>query len=359
MLNKGQNLVEFVIIIAIVVLAGIVVYTFLGDNIHSTYMSSLEKSKSYKPFDFHASNNNDNSITYSIIEGGSLGGKPEAPVKECYNSECTIDYGEFILQGIPTNFGELIETSGTSAGQKELLSLIEQIALQLEQSGDVDGAQQYRDMANLGHFLAEIELKIETAAETCKNNADSFNCMKDKLAEANPGVQLPDNLKNIIPDFNSSECLWWQSLKNRRIGAEQLVNYNNNIYQSGEDISSTNNASVAMFNIFNEIMNNQNYSDNMKAVTTELYDQLSELHTQFDSQVDAYYSMNAFDEVQNYTPEWKILDDKGNVVPQEPIVIKIKDLTDFTNPQYSAGVNLDSVLICATGNNTDSGTVCN
>lgn len=50
MRNKGQNLIEFIIIIAVVVLGGILVLTLLGGNINEMFTKSSQKVDTYKPF---------------------------------------------------------------------------------------------------------------------------------------------------------------------------------------------------------------------------------------------------------------------------------------------------------------------
>lgn len=50
MKSKGQSLVEFVIIVAVVVLGGIMVLTLLGGNINQMFTSSVNKTADFKPF---------------------------------------------------------------------------------------------------------------------------------------------------------------------------------------------------------------------------------------------------------------------------------------------------------------------
>jgi len=45
---------------------------------------------------------------------GNMGGTPDKPVSICIDGYCNIDYGEFILYGIPENFQELVRPSGAS-----------------------------------------------------------------------------------------------------------------------------------------------------------------------------------------------------------------------------------------------------
>jgi Flp pilus assembly pilin Flp len=54
-IEKGQNIIEFIIIIALIAIAGIVVYMILGQNIHSIFEGSTKKTSEYKPFKWESS----------------------------------------------------------------------------------------------------------------------------------------------------------------------------------------------------------------------------------------------------------------------------------------------------------------
>jgi Flp pilus assembly pilin Flp len=59
MKEKGQNLVEFGVIFALVVIAGILSLTLLGDNVRSMFGLSTEEYKNFKPFGDVASSPSD------------------------------------------------------------------------------------------------------------------------------------------------------------------------------------------------------------------------------------------------------------------------------------------------------------
>lgn len=50
MKEKGQNLVEFVIIVAVVIIGGIMVLTLLGGNVNALFTKSVNKTAEFKPF---------------------------------------------------------------------------------------------------------------------------------------------------------------------------------------------------------------------------------------------------------------------------------------------------------------------
>ncbi|MEW5821042.1 MAG: hypothetical protein AB1782_12695, partial [Cyanobacteriota bacterium] len=45
---------------------------------------------------------------------GTLKGSINAPVKKCSNGYCIIDFGDYIMTGIPENYNEVLETTGNS-----------------------------------------------------------------------------------------------------------------------------------------------------------------------------------------------------------------------------------------------------
>lgn len=57
MKNKGQNIIEFVIILALVIIGAILFLTLLGGNVTSMFSKSNEEVSNYKPFDWKAPNN--------------------------------------------------------------------------------------------------------------------------------------------------------------------------------------------------------------------------------------------------------------------------------------------------------------
>jgi Flp pilus assembly pilin Flp len=71
MKNRGQNLIEFSIIVALIAVAGIVALIALGGNINSMISGSTQKVETYKPFGW------DTQASSSVLNQGST-----APVEE-------------------------------------------------------------------------------------------------------------------------------------------------------------------------------------------------------------------------------------------------------------------------------------
>lgn len=51
MRDKGQSIIEFAVITAVIALGGIFTFTMLGNNINELFFSSVEKQKNFDPFD--------------------------------------------------------------------------------------------------------------------------------------------------------------------------------------------------------------------------------------------------------------------------------------------------------------------
>lgn len=106
---------------------------------------------------------------YAISAAGSLGGTRTNPVRACTNGMCQVDYGTFILNGIPDNFSEFVETSGPAAGTDTILSTLDSI-IQAADSGKInltpETLEAVRNLAEKGHLLASGEREFIGVVET-------------------------------------------------------------------------------------------------------------------------------------------------------------------------------------------------
>lgn len=100
-----------------------------------------------------------------IVSAGSLGGTPSDPVRSCSGSYCTIDYGSYVINGIPADFSSFVETCGTTAGTEVILSVLDQIIYAADHTTDMPMSPSelaiVRDLAEKGHLLADGEKDIE------------------------------------------------------------------------------------------------------------------------------------------------------------------------------------------------------
>lgn len=126
---KGQNLVELSVILALVGLFSVLIWTTLGDTVTQLFRNSSVKISGYKPL------GGTESVGFgSNAAGGSLGGTPKAPVQVCDSGNCTIDFGSYILQGVPEKLQDYTFANGASGGMDKMVNLMMQIADQLEKT---------------------------------------------------------------------------------------------------------------------------------------------------------------------------------------------------------------------------------
>ncbi|MEW5819505.1 MAG: hypothetical protein AB1782_04885 [Cyanobacteriota bacterium] len=352
MRRKGQNLIELAIILAIVVLAGILVLSLLGKNVNSILENSRQKASEYKPFKYSDVVVNAAGSGYKMPE--SIGGSPEEPKTECDNNYCVLDFGDFVLSDIPQNINEVIKTAGSSGGTEKIVALLDQISQQLEAKGDVQGAAEYKNLANLGHFLARMEEGSEKVATQCQNDVDPADCYKKRINVLNnlSLVEVPENLKEVLPEFSTSH--YALSVKDNFFRIDKAMYYKVN--EPDEFKKKTEyNPAYAYADLYSNIIENPKYSDELKGITKELTQTISDMSSDHFEKLSlvlqGVYGDNNFSYYQKYDL------DTGEQSGGD-IMKKVSTLTDISNPAVSISTDYNAVLICATGMNKDTGKQC-
>lgn len=124
-IKTGNAFIQYSIIIILIALAVVFVYTLLGQNIinNLSFLSS-SMNKSAKSVSFKSSDGK-----VASYHPGDLKGTPNNPVSECNSNVCILDYGEYILNGIPANFED---ESTSSRGTDKLADVMQSMLQQLE-----------------------------------------------------------------------------------------------------------------------------------------------------------------------------------------------------------------------------------
>jgi len=259
---------------------------------------------------------------------------------------CKIDFGEFILTGIPENFNEFLTTTGTSGGTEKLVSLITQIAKELENNGDQTGAAQYKDLANLGHFIGYAQAEIENVNKECKKNDEAF-CMHDAM-KSNMLIKIPENVKELIPE-QQRNLKTYDFISTTDLGhAKNLQVTNPELFETLKD----SNVSFKALESYTNIMNNPAYSESMKKVTEELYRNVAELSMHFNRQ--CYIFHQAYDGTQ-----FNIYDPlTGELKSSKATGYNVGSQMNQVLPSTSFGTDLNSRLICTTGRYNAKGKEC-
>jgi Flp pilus assembly pilin Flp len=352
--SKGQNTIEFAIIIALLVIAGIATLTLLGNKITTLFKSGHQQTAKYKPFEFSSPASVEAPATNFNFSEIDLGGTPDNPVSQCENSTCKIDFGEFVLGDIPEDFSKYTETAGSAGGTDKLVALIKQIADQLEVSGDTDGANEFRDMANLGHYLARIESGGEQAAEQCKNAPAPEQCFTKKLQPLdNRNLQeVPDNVKNLLSGYDIS--LYAQITEERLYRVDKAI-YEK--YNSNQEFEKNKNRTpaYAFADKFTSIMENDKYSDQLKGVTLQLADTMAKISLDHYQKVEKGKNPHASTGIAPF-PKYNLLTGKEE---ESQLVVDYIGLQDIITPKASIATDFNSALICATGQYSDTSKQCN
>lgn len=295
--NKGATLFQYAIIIALVALAIVPILLIFGGNINKIladysgifktndkmvkYNVSLSKSPTNTASASTSTPTSTTGITLPGIKPGELSGTPNNPVKQCIEGLCSIDYGNFVLNNVPDDFNSFVETSGTSAGTKTIITLLEQVA---QQQTDPKTTDLIRKLANYGHQLAANEKNVEDVAQDVINNPreEDFFSMGMDLDGSNAYYNFEETL-NLINNYYLDKTQDQNSKNVKKLVnlmANDIIRLLNNMSDRSSDISSS---------------------------------------------------------------------------PQESVNLAQKIL----HPQTSLNTNLDSQIICTTGDGTDKGAECN
>ncbi|MGD9581889.1 MAG: hypothetical protein AB7V50_10990 [Vampirovibrionia bacterium] len=238
------------------------------------------------------------------FSAGSFDGTEENPVSNCQSGTCIIDYGDFILNGIPEDFNEYVQANGTSGGTDKLVSILNQMADQLEQKGKTSEADELRDLANLGAFIADTQENAENDANTCKNTTSTSDeramCLESAMLDLN-GIPLPDNISDILTTFNTGGSGHDLSLISSSVVGD--AKYTQVTNPTTFDIFKTEFPAYAMVDVFESIKNNPNIPSSMKDVAEEVYRGIDTLSLDFRLGVEnsITYPSSEFTE-QDYDP---------------------------------------------------------
>lgn len=241
----------------------------------------------------------------SIILPGQLNGTEEVPVSQCKGDSCSIDFGTFVLNGVPANYDEMVETIGVPGGTDKMLALIDEIIKQAEKLDPPVDLSMLKQLSNQGHALASLQKETEDRALDVRMSIDKklnfqLQKMKDSQSDA--------------------------FLMNQKIQAT--------LTQLNKKFGDT---------------TNQTHSNILNTVNILAQDILKTNKAYTDKMMDTYISGMLM--AKEYT---SIMDmdsvDAG----------KMKDSAkSIAHPKFSIHTNVNSTIICTTGKYKDTGKKCN
>lgn len=341
---KGQNLIEFIIILSLVVIGAVLALTLLGGNVNTLFgkITNIDPLNINAQNQNFASNNSSNQFSQSEIEklsAGDLGGTADKPVEKCYNGDCIIDFGEFILKGVPENFDELVQTTGVSGGTDSLISLARQIADQLAMKGLNNESLEIKKFASLGHNIASLENEYEKMMISCNNDMSCALNFQDQC------ITKPINFDDTYYPYKTSTYYGLMDLV--PVGYLKSVEKNDpNCY----NIRVGRNDTAALFvSKYNSLMKDSNITDATKGVLQELYWQVGKLSEDVRAGITSVKYINCYKNAYNDPITGEQITNPD--LPADPFSI-------FDGHKPSSLSHVNSALICAAGYNKDTGTKC-
>lgn len=156
--SKGSALAQYAIILGLIAVVLVPGFFFIGTNIVDSFKN------------FYVCLGGDSSAIGSPSPSTeSLTGTPgtlftSTPSNDCIGNSCVLDFGPVVLDGVPDNLNEIIETSGTHGGTEILADLLSQIAEQVENLDQVseEDKKKIDQLATLAYQLATYEQTIES-----------------------------------------------------------------------------------------------------------------------------------------------------------------------------------------------------
>lgn len=339
--QKGSALVDYFLPTALIgIVVGMTLYVLFSDGLLVNFFA--------KSSDGVVQTGKSELVIGQSDKAGMYGGKPDAPVQKCSLDTCTIDFGDYILTGIPGNFGEYIETQGTSGGTDLAAQLFEQLADQLAQQGDTQGAAEYKKLANLSHMIACVQKGVEDAANSCKSAADPKKCFSSKLQATNT-IVTPSELDGITNGNGWKSNSLISSINiYANLGSARINQLNNKAYF---DKSKDQYPSWLALDTFDNILASDKYSDSLKGATISIAQQITDLCSNLNGAREIFIGSTG----QDYVRQCDIMTGSQTQVP-----VSANSLDNlFIHPITSQGVDFNSSIMCGLGYNSDTGYSCN
>ncbi len=221
--NKGSALVDYAVPTLIVgVIAGVALFNIVnGGSLLKFFAASLNINAVDGTGTASIASYN-SSDTAEMSTPGGLGGTSENPVVQCSFGYCNIDFGDYVLSGIPDNFSDYVKSTSSSGGTELLANLL--MAIANSPNIDTSTSKIIKDLANKGHSMASNERTIEFEVEyvsqadgTCltddfdtakfalTNESDEFMALLEQVnsllsGSSNPGSEEAMAIINILGD---------------------------------------------------------------------------------------------------------------------------------------------------------------
>ena len=172
---KGNTIAQYAIIILLV---GIVVsqaFSLVGINLvdifskykdgYSDMSSKMSVNANEEALNVHMGN----------IKAGDYNGSYDNPEKRCFEGVCAIDFGTVVLNNVPQNFSEIVETTGTSGATETIIAMIEQLKDQVaEDPANTEEVVAIQKLIDRGMEIVKIEKEYDSFMSNYIASIDGF-----------------------------------------------------------------------------------------------------------------------------------------------------------------------------------------
>ena len=342
--NVGSSLVEYALPLALIgVVVGMgLISIFSGDNLLGfiTSTTNVQYDKATQKAVFNKNVEETALINDSVSELTS-----ENKMTDCLDGFCKLNLGSVVLNGIPENFNEFIETAGASGGSDKIAELMTQIADQLEAEGLEKESMQVKKLAVMGHNMAAMQKSVEKIVNDCNNDTKCIEKYGNMIAPKPEGYDetygnYDTDMK--YKDFATSSIVG--GFRNLKESVSPVYNIALNHDRPASEFVDT----------LDSITANGKISQETKNVIKELAWDIGVIGEDFQNNVE-FLADGWFDGAL-------LLSEATFYDPLTTKTTKEKNPTDvvsnFINYKASKITHFDSALICVAGMNRDSGSRC-
>lgn len=155
---RGNSLAQYGIIIGLIAIGLVPVFIFMGNQILDNFSNFTN---------MFIENNEviaNNPTTKNLADTkNTVKPTPENPQVNCVGSDCAIDFGDYVLKGIPADFSTYVNTTGASGGTEQLATVLTEVA----ENANLDQTTKdlITELANSGHMLASAQNSVESIAK--------------------------------------------------------------------------------------------------------------------------------------------------------------------------------------------------
>ena len=332
---RGSTLVDYMIPTAVVGLVlGMTIFSMANNGKLLSFLSASADMN----VDIQASQGVTGERT-DPINGGEFEGSITSPVKNCSFNYCSIDFGTFALNNLPSDFNDYVETTGAAGGTQRIYGALDDLAEQMEGTLTSDQVEGIRLLANMGHNMAAIENMYEQVVKDC--DGDSVCIQNFNASSASMPAGYNESYSSFPSGMTNEEVLYSLCMGY----ATQYMETDSTLHEERLDAG---NISSIYVEQLSQLMDDSTIPDPIKGVIQELSWDIGVIGEEFQNRV-----LIAGDHNSNTFVDPLTYEQSPDEAPADADFFQY-----FFDYDASTISNMDSALICAAGYKSDTGSDC-